>query len=201
MILVLALLAQTAGLEADDSKAALTCLGAARPANRIGMPPLRSASQATYYLLQSVAAPGREQFMQRLSQAARTGAADVSHTPEATSAILAACEQRFPKVRVEGPVALPADAFDRDLMCLAELNLFGGAASRHNEETGDRTQLDRAFGLLAKYRARLTPGRYAANGLPDAAAQERAFGDQMVAALELGPPDAIVASCETAAAS
>jgi len=127
MLFALALMAQDVTLNADATQA----IGCGRAV--IAASPSRSENavtpmlQAVYFMMIAAQAdPGKDgkRFLERTSDVApsifQKGGAQ---TP------LAACDKRYPMARSTAQVKLPANAFDRDMMCAAASSYAFGILS------------------------------------------------------------------------
>ncbi|WP_213978869.1 hypothetical protein [Sphingomonas sp. dw_22] len=194
MPILLALMAQTATLDADDSKAALACamaVAVASPSEN----PMRITSQVSHFVMQAAKAdPGGKPFLERMGEL--TGAAD--QTADSAKALLPECDRRFPLARASATVRLPADTFQRDLMCFGILGIFRGAAGQLEEDSGDAGALDRIQTVLAPISDRLTDAALNAHGITSEDAFSAAIGEQIKASLALGNGEDVARACGVA---
>lgn len=193
MLPLLALLAQTATLEADTATAAMRCARAVSAAGGESAPHLTVTAQASYFGLQATQADLRGQpFIQRLREVTDAFGASASLPRDEARALLPQCDQRFPRARWQGSVTLPADPLKRDLMCMGALAIINGAAQSAKQQDA----IARFEKMLVGVRSRLTDAALAAQGIRDAPSYERALGDQLAATLALGNIAVIADACE-----
>lgn len=198
-MLLLALLQATPALPADNVQAAYIC----RQAVVTGGPPLplEVTAQFTYYTQSAARAmPGDGDFNDRMRAAMAPDAGPGPMSAEAAQAALVACDQRFPLARRNGAVTLPADAFERDMMCAAVGSVLTGSARGYGERTGDTAPYVRIRALAARFQQRTIPAMLA-RGITDQAAQWRAVGGAIFASLDLGNAIAVTNACEAVPAS
>lgn len=190
-------MAQTATLDADDSKAALACamaVAVASPSEN----PMRITSQVSHFVMQAAKAdPGGKPFLERVGEL--TGQAETAdQTADSAKALLPECDRRFPLARASATVRLPADAFQRDLMCFGILGIFRGAAGQLEEDSGDAGALDRIQTALAPISDRLTDAALNAHGIASEDAFSAAMGEQIKASLALGNGEDVARACGVA---
>ena len=121
MLLILALMAQDVTLNADANQA-VACgraVVATRPAN--GAAPAGTMLRAVYFMMSAADSdPGTgKRFLERTTEIAPQVFQGSEQTPAQMTATLTACDKRFPLARSAAPAKLPANAFDRDMMCAA----------------------------------------------------------------------------------
>lgn len=196
MLMTLALLAQTVTLDTDPTKAALTCAMSVTLASP-GENPMRITSQVSHLVMQAAAtSPGSVPFLDRVGELTDQASAN-SQAADATALALE-CDRRFPLARKAGTVRLPADPFDRDVMCFGVLALLKGAASQLEEDGGDAGPLDKIETVLAPISDRLTDAALKAHGIDSETAFSTAMGDQLKASLKVGNPESIARACGVA---
>lgn len=197
-MLLLALLQATPALPADNVQAAYICRQAV--VTRDPPLPLEITAQFTYYTQAAARAmPGEAEYSERM-RTAMTAAGPGTMSPEAARAALTECDQRFPLARRSGTVTLPADAFQRDMICAAVGSTLMGSARGYGERTGDTAPYVRIRGLAMRFQQRAIPGM-AAHGIADQAAVSRAIGNAVFAALDIGNGIAVIDACEALPAS
>jgi hypothetical protein len=197
MPILLALLAQAAPLDADPSKAALTCALSVSIADA-SEKPLRLASQVSHFVMQAAKAdPGTKPFLDRVGELTDQAGAG-KQSPDSAKALMPECDRRFPLARTSGPVRLPTDAFDRDVMCFGALALLKGAAGQIEEDGGDAGLLDKVETALAPISDRLTDEAMKAHGIASDTAFAAAMGEQLKASLALGNVESIALACGAA---
>lgn len=79
------------------------------------------------------------------------------------AALAAVCQQRNPRNSLAA-VALPADAFQRDTLCMAVASLIAGFAQSEQDDTGRSALLDPATALMDRIAERLDDATLAARG-------------------------------------
>lgn len=123
MLLALALMGQDMNLNADANRA-VACgraVTATRPAS--GDAAVGPTLHAVYFMMSAAQAdPGtdpKKRFIERTTDIAPQVFRPGEQTAAQLTATLAACDKSFPLARSTAPVKLPANAFDRDMMCAA----------------------------------------------------------------------------------
>lgn len=194
-LLIAAAIFQAApALEADTYQAALRCRRAI--VTGIEALPIAVTAQFNYFTMTAARAmPGDADYFARMRSAMAPDAGPAAMRREEAAALLGPCDQRFPLARRTAPPALPADDFERDMICAGAASQLAGAARGYGERTGDTAPYQRLQALAARYQGRVLPA-LAAHGLGDAAAARRAIGEQMFASLDVGNQDAIANACE-----
>ena len=98
MLITLALLAQTATLDSDPAKAALTCaMSVAIADGTVG--PMRITSQVSHFVMQAAKAdPGTKAFLDRVNELTDQAVAS-EQTPDFAKAVMPECDRRFPLAR------------------------------------------------------------------------------------------------------
>ncbi|NYT39810.1 hypothetical protein HZY97_03505 [Sphingomonas sp. R-74633] len=132
-ILSLALLGQSAQIDADIGKAARRCAAAFTvDAKRRGVNPLRTASQIGYLGLAAARAEGagNDVLLASASKVLNQASSLIPAATRNSSAIAIACDKRFPLARATAPAPLPSDPADRDILCFAAITLQAGAAAQ-----------------------------------------------------------------------
>lgn len=197
MPILLALLAQTVALDADPAKAALTCAMSVAITDA-SENPMRLTSQVSHFIMQATKAdPGSKPFLDRVGELTDQAGAG-TQTAESAKAAMPECDKRFPLARTNGPVHLPTDSFDRDVMCFGALALLKGAASQIEEDGGDAGPLDKIETALAPISDRLTDAALKAHGIASDTGFAAAMGEQLKASLALGNVESVALACGTA---
>lgn len=197
MLLLLAALIQAAPapaptLGADPVEAAMTCRSATL-AGRDSFP-LEMAARHLYFTMAAARAlPGNDNYFQRMAAIASRAYPRVP--PEDARRIGDLCDRLHPLAGRSGPVALPADAFDRDMMCAGAAAGFSGTARAHGQRTGDTAPSVRLDALAARYQRRAIDGMIERR-MTTADVQRRAIGDQLFATLDRGNLAAVTDACE-----
>lgn len=191
MLLALALLAQATPLNAEAT-AALECRSALITLHE--ETPMMGAAITSYYTMEAAKADsGGKPFLDRTIELIGRDAPPVG--PADAARVLAACDARFPLARRAGPATLPADSFDRDVVCLGAVGMMLGAAGADTAATGDATEEKRLQAVMRAYDARLSQPVLDSHGLKSADAFQLALGTHLMASLELGNLDVLVRAC------
>lgn len=197
MLLAFALLAQTATLDSDPSKAALTCAMAVAIADA-SVGPMRITSEVSHFVMHAAKAdPGTKPFLDRVGELADLAGAG-SQTNDFAKAVMPECDKRFPLARGVRTVRLPSDPFDRDVMCFGVLSLLKGAASQLEEDNGDAGPLDKIATALTPVSDRLTDAALKAHGISSEDGFSLAMGNQLKASLALGNTESVARACGAA---
>jgi len=197
MLITLALLAQTASLDSDPAKAALSCAMSVAIADA-SVGPMRITSQVSHFVMQAAKAdPGTKAFLDRVNELTDQAVAG-NQTPDFAKAAMPECDRRFPLARRVATVRLPGDPFDRDVMCFGVLALLKGAASQLEEDSGDAAPLDKIETALAPISDRLTDTALKAHGIASETEFSTVMGDQLKASLALGNVESVARTCGAA---
>ncbi len=197
MLIMLALLAQTATLDSDPSKAALTCAMSVAIADA-SVGPMRITSEVSHFVMQAAKVdPGTKAFLDRVGELTDQ-AVSGNQTPDFAKAVMPECDRRFPLARRIGTVRLPTDPFDRDVMCFGALALLKGAASQLEEDSGDAGPLDKIETALAPVSDRLTDAALKAHGIASDTGFAVAMGNQLKASLAFGNVESVAQTCGAA---
>lgn len=197
MLIALALMMQTASLDADPAKAALSCAMATAVADA-SQGPMRVTSQVSHFVMQAAKAdPGTKPFLDRVGELTEQ-AGSGTRTAEFAKAVMPECDRRFPLARSTAAVRLPGDAFDRDVMCFGVIALLKGAATQFEEDGGDAGPLDKLETAFAPISDRLTDEALRARGINSEAAFTVAMGNQLKASLVLGNAESVARACGVA---
>lgn len=186
--LSLALLGQSAPLDADDGKAARQCFPAfAAAVPSTGGIELRKLSQLTYLSMVAAKAEGAaDDFTKRWTSILSVETRRAANAP--ITVPTNACDQRFPLSRATAPAVLPAAPLSRDTLCFSVATYLSGAAKALDPRTADAeyTPLPSLFGSrLASH----------PDAPQDAAAFAQAFAEEMRASLNIGNVETILESC------
>jgi hypothetical protein len=197
MLTLLALMAQTVTLDTDPAKAAMACavsVGAATSTEQ----KMRSTSRISYFVMRAAKAdPGTKTFVDRVSELLdQAGAA--AQAADSAEAVLPECYRRFPLAQATETPRLPADSFQRDVLCFSVLSLLRGAASGIEEDSGNAGPLDNIETVLAPISDRLTDSALKAHGIASEAGFVGAMGDQLSASLDIGNAETIARACGAA---
>lgn len=197
MLGLLTLFAQTATLDAEPSKAAQTCAMSVAVLDTSGNA-LRLTAQVSHFVMQAAKAdPGTKPFLERVGELTDQ-ASSGKQTADFAKAVMPECDRRFPLARAQRPVRLPADPFDRDVMCFGALAMLKGAAGQLEEDGGGAGALDKIETALAPISDRLTDAALKAHAIGSDEAFAAAMGEQLKASLALGNVESIALACGTA---
>jgi len=198
MLTVLALMLQTATLDADNAKAAMTCAQAVTIVDSSSKSPLQLTSQFTYLAMQSAKAkPGIGSFFDQLNALSEQVGKDAVLTPEQAKAFAPLCDKRFPIARSLAPARLPSDSFRRDMLCFGTLSVLQGAAEEI-AKAGSDSQLTKIKAALTPLTDKMTDDALKKRGLASDGAFVKALGDEMLASLPVGNPMTVAAACGVA---
>jgi hypothetical protein len=196
MLSLLALTLQTAAVTTDSGKAAMRCATAAIVAGTEGESPLRLTSHFMYFAMQAAKAEqAGKPFLVRLGELAESAQGSPPPAVADGKAEIAACDRNFPAARSAAAAKLPADPFERDVLCLGTLSLLQGAAQQMKEDGEDQDSLGRISAVLAPINARLTDAVLGQHGITTEEAFVARMGDQLKASLALGNPATIARAC------
>lgn len=194
LLTALALIAQTPTLAEDTFEAAITCAQAATIADAGKKTQIRLTSQFIFYTMHAARAnAGGKPFLQRLQELSDAKPAAELADQAVARSLIPACEKRFPR-----PLAaprLPADPFQRDLMCFGTLSLLQGAAQALKEDKGETVPLARIEAALDPLLGKLTDASLAARGISGEAEFTELLGNQIIATIPLGEPITIANAC------
>lgn len=198
MLTVLALMFQTATLDADNAKAAMTCAQAVTIVDSSSKSPLQLTSQFTYLAMQSAKAkPGTGSFFDQLNALSEQVGKGAALTPEQAKALAPLCDKRFPIARSLAPTRLPSDSFRRDMLCFGTLSVLQGAAEEI-AKAGNDSQLTKIKAALTPLTDKMTDDALKKRGLASDGAFVKALGDEMLASLPVGNPMTVAAACGVA---
>jgi hypothetical protein len=197
MLIAAALIQAAPTLEADPYQAALQCRQAI--VTGIQSLPIEISAQFSYFTMAAARAmPGESGYFERMRAVMAPNVGPAQLAPEVARALVVACDQRFPLARRTGPVTLPTDPFQRDLMCAGVTSTLSGTARGYGERTGDVAPFRRLQSLTMRFQALVMTGM-AERGMTDPSAQRRAIGEAMFASLDIGNQDVIANACEAQA--
>ena len=199
MLSLLALAAQTATVTNEPATRAMRCATAAVVSSGEADPSLGVTSHFMYFLMQATRAdPGGKPFLTRLNELAQASGGAEIPSPDEAKALLAGCDREFPLARAANTPRLPANAFDRDVMCMGVLSLLNGAAEEMKANGGDPEPQARIAAALDPVSERLGDDVLAQHGMDDEASFMIAMGDQLAASLALGHPQMVARACGVA---
>lgn len=189
--LSLALIGQSATLDADIGKAARKCVGAYVSA--VSAPDsdqrLTVLSQIVYLGMSVSRAEGRmgKDFMEHSIDVLDQAKAEMDKGG-ITPALAAECDKRFPLARATALPRLPQAQADRDILCTASISLLGNMAHGMTDIEQDLLALQERF--AKRYEVAM---RSRANG-PEQ--EDKVLGDAMRASLDIGNVESIAFSCK-----
>ncbi len=196
MLTLLALVAQTATLGTPVADNAMKCGMASILVAASEKPQLRETSHFMYFVMQAAkAAPTDKPFVERVGELAGTAAQTVPIEPETSAATATACDRTYPMARTTVAPRLPANAFDRDVMCMGTLSMLKGAADEMSKDGTDAGAAKRIDAALASIAQRLDDAALAKRGMTTEGAFIVAMGDQLKASLAIGNPLTIARAC------
>lgn len=198
ILLTLAALAQAPSVAANTRETAMTC--AAATAVAAGEASVRVTVQASYHAMMAARAdpqgkPFAERYaelMGQLSQYAQPfqpGGEMQGRAAQVTSD----CDRIHPLARSTAPARLPADPFDRDLMCLGVVSFLEGMG--RDSAPGGAPTHDEALAAQNAYINRLPDTRTQAGGLRDTDAVTRRVGDLLGRSVDLGNSEMVARAC------
>ncbi len=194
MLTLLALMAQSATLDADPYVAARTCATATMQAADAPLPGFVDASRMLFYTMYGARArPAGKPLMERLNDMTKEPLPKVN--PAEAKLLVLACEKRFPRPATVSAEQLPAKEVDRDLMCYGVLGLLQGVAQSVRGSQPNDPWLDRIKAAADPTEARLTDEVLIGAGLANKEDFMRAYNRQLVASLDLGEPLAVARAC------
>jgi hypothetical protein len=190
--IALAMLAQDVPLNAEAS-AAIECGRAV-----VATPPATPADavsrtfQAVYFTMTAAAADPVKGlvFMDRTTNLAKVTFGDATLPGDRLNGILAQCDARYPLARGAAPAKLPADPFERDLMCMIATAYVTGIV----RTTHLAMDLDRLERMQKGFLMRVPDPVLAAHGVNDATA-ETASNDVLQKTLRFGNLERVVQAC------
>ncbi|MET0247796.1 MAG: hypothetical protein ABW182_13680 [Sphingomonas sp.] len=193
MLTSLALMAQTATLDADPYDAARTCAMASVRANGAETPEFVETARFVFYLMHADRARSEgKTFIRRMEEIVDDRPADM--TPTESRAVLPECEKRFAPVTMVRPEQLPRRQVDRDTMCLAVLYQLQFQADLVRRYPKD-DWADWIKSTTETINARLSQVK---DSPAEAKSQDEfvAYHDRLVrASLDLGEPLAVARAC------
>lgn len=194
MLTVLALMLQTTTLDADTSKAAMTCAQAFTIAHASTKSPMQLTSQFTHLMMQSAKAKPEGSFFDQLNKLSASASSGAAMAPEQAKALAPACQARFPIAASTTPAKLPSDSFRRNVLCFGMLSVLQGAAEEI-AKSGTDGGLTKIQAGLKPLLDKLTDEELKRRGLGGDDAFLKVLGDEMLASLPSGNPLTLAAAC------
>lgn len=164
---------------------AITCAAAARSVDTAVT--VRNAVPAIYLAMTA----GRDDtgtapFLERYVAASKAVPAEIQRIKGTAPALLAGCRQRYPKAWASAAVTLPADSFDRRLMCMGIAGSYVGVV-RTAAKAGDQSvSLPEVEAVSERFGDLIGDGEFRAKGMDDVDKVKQAMSEQLIAALRLG---------------
>src|ERR1700752_2120585 len=108
--------------------------------------------------------------------------------------LMGECGRPFPLARRPGPVTLPTDQLERDLMCAASLTVLSGVAEAIRDRTGDASHYERVMPQAVAYQGR-AEADLRARGMNNEDDLRRTAGEQLLATLRIGNLQVVEQAC------
>jgi hypothetical protein len=194
MLTLFAMMLQTATLDSDTAKAAMTCAQAFTLADAGSKSPIRLTSQFTHLMMHAAKAKPEGQFFDQLKKLSDAMSADTPMPVERAKQFVTPCHARFPLAVSNAPVRLPSDPFRRDLLCFGTLSLLQGAAEEI-AKTGTGADLMKIQVALKPLNDKLTDEEIAKRGLAVEDKFLQTLSDEMLASMQIGNPISVAAAC------
>jgi len=194
MLTLFALMLQTATLDADTAKAAMTCAQAITISDAAAKSPMQLTSQFTHLMMQSAKAKPEGKFFDQLNKLSESASSGTPLTPEQAKPLVAACDTRFPLARSSAPARLPTDAFRRDVLCFGTLSVLQGAAEEI-AKTGSDAELVKVRAALKPLSEKLTDAELNKRGLASDDKFLTLLSNEMIASITIGNPLTVAAAC------
>jgi hypothetical protein len=196
MLTLLALAIQTASISTPGAETAMKCGSAIIATNGKAPPSLQTTSHFMYFVMQAAKDdPGNKPFLDRVSELVASVTKEEAPALEAARTLIASCDRSFPLARTTIPPRLPANAFDRDVMCLGALSVLRGPAEEmrgRGPDGGAAARIDAALKPLAQ---RFDGEALAKRGIAGEAALISAMEEQLKTSLSLGNMQTIGRAC------
>jgi hypothetical protein len=194
MLPILVLMLQTATLDADNYKAAITCAQALTISDASSKSPMQLTSQFTHLMMQAARAKPEGAFFEQLNALSANASNGATMQPAQANLLAPLCDRRFPIARSTAPARLPRDSFHRDVLCFGTLSVLQGAAEEI-AKSGSETGLTKIRAGLKPLTDRLTDDELKKRGLGADGAFMKALGDEMLASLPAGNPLTVATAC------
>jgi hypothetical protein len=194
MLTLFALMLQTATLDADTAKAAITCAKTFTVTDADTKSAMQLTSQFTHLTMQAAKAKPEGSFFEQLNKLSAQASAGPAMTAEQAKPFVPLCDRRFPLARGSAPAKLPSDSFRRDVLCFGVLSVMQGAAEEI-AKSGVDGGLTKIKAGLKPLTDKLTDDELKRRGLGSDGAFLKALGDEMLGALSSGNPITLSAAC------
>jgi len=197
MLFTLALMAQTASLPADSKGAAITCASALAAQGGPNLSIEGSAVIMYLLVLSSSKDETSAPFVQTLNAAAARVAQE-SQQVKSPDEIVAACHLRFPVAWASVTKPLPADRYERGVLCTNMSGVYVGILRRAARKSGDSGELDRVTPRVSAIANSISHADYQAHGVHNEEEMDAQVPAIYVASLKYGNSQAIFAACDAA---
>jgi len=194
MLTMFVLMLQTATLDADNYKAAITCAQALTISDATSKSPMQLTSQFTHLMMQAAKAKPEGTFFDQLNKLSESASAGATMTPEGAKPLVAPCDSRFPLARNTTPARLPSDSFRRDVLCFGTLSVLQGAAEEL-AKTGSDAELVKVRAALKPLTDKLTDEELNKRGLGSDDKFLTMLSNEMLGSLTAGNPLSVAAAC------
>lgn len=190
MLALLALALQTPTLDANDARAAETCVHVVTVVGANSYSLFELAAQRLHLKMHiAKTSGGGISFTSRMTELTRGPDGGATVSIETAQALAPLCDSRFPRTRSKAAARLPAQPWRRDLLCFTTLAILQGAAKAAPET------LARIKAVLDPLSARMSDAEFRKRGISDEKAVMSAFGDELLASLDTGNPLTIATAC------
>jgi hypothetical protein len=179
---------------AMTAERAMRCASALRVRdNAAGTADFPLAVRSIYFVMIAARETGgQESFFNRIKVlGAKVG--DYAVTMQASTEIIASCLKDEPRADGATVGALPADAAERDLMCVGTLALLEGLATGYRDKSHDGAPAEHWANVLAPFQARVQKGAEA-GGHADALLTSMEQATER--ATRIGAPETLAKMCE-----
>lgn len=199
MMTLLALMAQTVTLDADPYIAAQTCAVATVQSIVARDRGFTNWTQTMFYMLHGARTrPADTPMLDRITDMldADTFRRPVSEAEQTRAKLLVPiCEKRFARPVSTTAAQLPAEAVERDMMCLSVLLMLEGGATVLRSKSPDDPWLDRIEPLFEPIKARLDSEVMARKNIKNMSDFIAWHDRQLAASVDLGDPLAVARAC------
>lgn len=196
MLTLLALAIQAATVSTPAAEAAMKCSTAAVATSSEVRPSLQATAHFMYFIMQAAKEDsGGKPFLVRVGELAGAPQGEQLPTAEAARTLVAGCDRRYPLADAATTPRLPANAFERDMMCLGALSILKGGAEDMRDKSVDRGAIGRIDTVLVPIHQRINDETLAQRGVTTQEAFVTALGEQIEASLELGNLLTVARAC------
>ncbi|MHA6720294.1 hypothetical protein ACX40Y_12695 [Sphingomonas sp. RS6] len=190
--------AKEAALDPDPAKAAPRCFVAStKVSSGDDRVDAYEVADAMWFMIEKARlTPAQGSIMAQLGNIESLVTGDPAVTAENASAIMALCATRWPRsAGHSSAIALPADAFDRQLMCLAVSSIVYGAAESEVETYGESEAMPALKAIVDRVSASLTDDELARHGIKNDEEMLIRFGAALGNAVQLGNLNSVIRAC------